>query len=203
MLVAVDIRFARGRLYEERTVCHSFYTGVVERVDVHRHPACMLRELLRALHLPEVEAAGVVCPHGCLVVGIVFVDEHHPLDGVVRLVEFPEDVDKVAGNHPVADHLASARLPLAVHVKHPQIAQVGTCDGAALTVRLPPDTTEHRIGEGVGSKAPRHAELSDGIGRHLLSGFPLLQPLQRGVTFLLLLVLCRRRSAVARQQEGE
>ena len=81
LLVAVDIRFARGRLYEERTVCHSFYTGVVERVDVHRHPPCMLRELLRALHLPEVEAAGVVCPHGCLVVGIVFVNEHHPLDG--------------------------------------------------------------------------------------------------------------------------
>ena len=119
-LAAVDVRTSSRRLDEQGAVLPSFYTGVVEGIDVYCHSQRVIRELLAAFNRPIAVARGVVGLHGALVVVVVVGNGLYALDGVFRLVQGFEDFAQIAGNLPVADDGALSRLPLKVDMLHGQ-----------------------------------------------------------------------------------
>ena len=98
-------------------------TRVVERIDVHGQSSGVAREFGASRRDAVVERRGVVGRHRSLVVCAVVVDEAHPLDGVVGVVELAQDLRDVVGNGPIDYHLADDAPALRVFVETEQVAQ--------------------------------------------------------------------------------
>ena len=94
-----------------------------------------------------VERRGVVGRHRSLVVCAVVVDEAHPLDGVVGVVELAQDLQDVVGNGPIDYHLADDAPALRVFVETEQVAQFLSRHTATLLVGPPPHPFKHRVAD--------------------------------------------------------
>ena len=125
-LGAIDIRTCSRRLDEQGAILPSFYTGIVEWIDVNSHAQRMVRQLLAALNRTIAIARGVVGLHGALVVVVIVRDRTYALDGIFGLVELGKDFPQVVRNGLVADDDALPGLTLEVDMLHFQRVQYDT-----------------------------------------------------------------------------
>ena len=129
------------------------HTGVVERIDVHRHPPAVGGKACGTLHPAEVEARRVVGRHGTVVIAVVDIRQSHAFDGIPLMIELAEDGGKVLRDTPVTHHFSQDDASFGIAVEQAEIAEVGTRDGAALPVGLPHHASEYAVGDVHGHEA--------------------------------------------------
>lgn len=157
--VAADVFPRRGRLYRGGAVGQLPDAGVIERVDVDSQSLGVLREFLGAGNGAVVEAAGVVGPHRAFVVGIIVVNQPHPLYRIFVFVQLLKDFLQVVGNHFITHNLADADVAQSVVVRQLQVAQLGAGNGAAILIRLALHTLEHGVAQRVdGERLAAHRQ---------------------------------------------
>ena len=130
LLSAVEVGLAGGWLYHFRAVSQLFVVGVVERVDVDGGSLAVLRHRCGVRDEAEVERRGVVVAHRHFVVSVPVVNQSHPLDGVLRLVELTENVEHIVCHLLVHHHLAHDDAPVLIYMQTLQVAQVAALHGA-------------------------------------------------------------------------
>ena len=69
--------------------------GILERIDVHRHPDRVPGQVGRAGHHPVIEAGAVVRQHGEVVRCTVIVHQLDAADGILRLKEGLENLQQI------------------------------------------------------------------------------------------------------------
>ena len=143
--VAVQIRLTRNGLYNPLAVNH-LGVGVVQRIYVNRKPKAMIGNTIGVGDEAEVEAGRVVVFHRALVVGVVLVHESNLLDGIAVLVELTQNVEHVLGNVLVHDHLALVGLAVLVLVKHVEVTQILSWEGAVVFKRLALNAGKNVVG---------------------------------------------------------
>lgn len=152
VLGAVGIRAPFLRTDQESPILAALDVGIVERVEVDRHPARMIGELAGIGHVAKVEGRGIICPHRPYVVGLVIVDKLHPFYRIAGLVKLAENIDQVTGNSYVTDHLASASCPLGVDIEEPEVAEGVAGDRTVLLIGFAHHTVENDVVDFFGDK---------------------------------------------------
>ena len=125
-LAAIDIRTRGRRLDEQGAILPSFYTGIVEWIDVDSHAQRMIRQFLAALNRTIAIARGVIGLHRAFVVIVILRDRTDALDGIFRLVELSKDFTQVVRDFLVTDDDALLGLTLEVDMLHFQRADLGS-----------------------------------------------------------------------------
>ena len=82
----------------------------------------MVRQLLGAGHDPIVETRGVVVVHGFKVVGVIVVNQHYALNGVLHGEGMAKYVGEVVCYGAVAHQLTHAYGAVAIVMRHCEIA---------------------------------------------------------------------------------
>ena len=170
---AVAIWLASGGLDDPRTVIKVPIVGIVKRIDINGQSTGMLRQFGRAGDDAEAEARRVVVAHLRLVVGIIDIRQHHPLNRVLCIEELAQDVHHALGNHLVAHHLAHVHLIVVVPVQGADVAQVVTAYVGILLEGLTLHPLPDAVGDGLSGEALVDASVSgNGLGCDSLSSLP-------------------------------
>lgn len=145
----------------QRTVLAANHAGIIQRIDIHRHSVAVIRQFTRIADFAVVECRGVVRLHRGFVQRVVFVDQHHPFDGVLLVVQRTENFHQVSGNSPIADQFAVVHLSRRRMVQHAHIAQLLATNPTAPLEAPPVDSGKHLIGELLRHKVAVDARFGD------------------------------------------
>ena len=97
--------------------------GILERIDVHRHPDRVPGQVGRAGHHPVIEAGAVVIRHRQLIIGVILINKIALFNWITCIKKLLENVQQPVSNMMVANHFPAKGFPLEVFMEKMDVPQ--------------------------------------------------------------------------------